>query len=309
MAQLVPERLYYGAGRSIPMTVTTPAGGAEVEIALFAPGATDPTERASAEAGRVDLAGLFPVLWTNQKPTLLYAQLIVGGEKVGSPVVLQPLLAPPRATATQSGGGFPSIQWSDRPGGAYSGLRAYVDQHVVLETSLGEIELRMRPDEAPNTAFNFTHLAEGGFYTDVIFHRIVPTLPDGNSFVIQVGDPGGRGDGGPGYNIDLERSKLPHDFGVVSMARTADPDSNGSQIFICLSRAGTARLDGLYTAFGETVRGADTIRAISSVPLADPQSGRPVEPPVIKSARLIPAPPFGTGPGPVKAEDAPAAPR
>lgn len=301
MAQLVPERLYYGAGRSIPMTVTTPEGGGEVEIALFAPGSTDPTERASAEAGRVDLAGLFPVLWTNQKPTLLYAQLIVGGEKVGSPVVLQPLLSPPYAVAGQRG-----PQWIERPDAAYSGLRAYVEQHVLLETSLGEIELRMRPDQAPNSAFNFMHLAEGGFYTDVIFHRVVPSLPDGSSFVIQVGDPGGRGDGGPGYLIDLEKSALPHDFGVVSMARTSDPNTNGSQIFICLSRAGTARLDGQYTAFGETVRGADTIRAISSVPLADTQSGRPVEPPVIKTARLIPAPPFGTGPGPVKAEDAPA---
>ncbi len=303
MGQLVPERLYYGAGRSIPMQVTVPEAGGDVEIALFAPGATTPTETASAEAGRVDLAGLFPVLWTNQSPKLLYAQLLVGGERIGAPVVLQPLLSPPVASAVQRAGGPPSIEWSER-GATYSGLRAYVDQHVILETSLGEIEIRLRPDQAPNTAYNFAELADGGLYTDVIFHRIVPALGDGSPFVIQVGDPTGRGDGGPGYNIDLERSSLPHDFGVVSMARTGDPNSNGSQIFICLSRAGTARLDGLYTAFGETVRGADAIQAIAGVPLADPQAGRPVEPPVIKTARLVPAPPFGTGPGPVKASDA-----
>lgn len=305
MAQLVPDRLYYGAGRSIPMTIEAPSGAGAVEIALFAPGAAEPSERASAEAGRVDLAGLFPVLWTTQKPALLYAQLIVDGAKVGSPVVLQPLLPPAQAMTSQTR----RIEWVERRDGPYSGLRAYVDQHVLLETSLGEIEIRMRPDQAPNTVYNFMDLVDGGFYTDVIFHRIVPSLPNGHSFVIQVGDPGGRGDGGPGYLIDLERSTLPHDFGVVSMARTADPNTNGSQIFICLSRQGTAPLDGDYCAFGQTVRGAEAIQAISAVPLADPGSGRPVEPPVIKSARLIPAPPFGEGPGPVQANAAAPAPR
>ncbi len=303
MGQLVPNRLYYGVGRSIPMTIEVPAEAkGEVEIALFEFGGEAPKEKVSAEAGRVDLAGLFPVLWTTQYPSLLYAQLIVDGAKIGSPVVLQPLTSPVYAM----GGGPQGIQWIERPDVVYSGLRAYVDQHVLLETSLGDIEIRMRPDKAPNTAFNFMHLADGGFYTDVIFHRIVPTLPDGNSFVIQAGDPGGRGDGGPGYMIDLEKSDLPHDFGVVSMARTNDPNTNGSQIFICLSRGGTARLDGQYTAFAETVRGADAITAIAAVPLASPQTGRPVEPPVIKNAKLVPAPPFGEGSGPVKPSDAPA---
>ncbi|KAA0215082.1 MAG: peptidylprolyl isomerase [Leptolyngbya sp. PLA3] len=179
----------------------------------------------------------------------------------------------------------------------FSGIRAYVEQHVVLDTTLGEIELKMRPDAAPNTVFNFMHLVEGEFYTDIIFHRIVPRARDGSPFVIQVGDPTGGGEGGPGYAVDLERSTLPHGFGVISMARSGDPDSNGSQVFICLSRAGTARLDGLYTAFGQSVRGGDVIQAIAATPVNE--QGRAVDPPVLRSARLVPAPPIGKGPEPL----------
>jgi peptidyl-prolyl cis-trans isomerase B (cyclophilin B) len=96
--------------------------------------------------------------------------------------------------------------------------------------------------------------------------------------------------------IDLENSDLPHDFGVISMARTADPNTNGSQIFLCLSRARTAMLDGKYVAFGVTVRGADALRELGAVPV---QGDRPVDPPMLKSARLVDAPPYGKGPGPV----------
>ncbi|MCB9861278.1 MAG: peptidylprolyl isomerase [Phycisphaeraceae bacterium] len=156
-----------------------------------------------------------------------------------------------------------------------------------MHTSKGDIELRLRPDQAPNTCWNFRHLVEGGFYTDIIFHRIV-----GPNFVIQAGDPTGMGSGGPGYNFDLEDSKLPHDFGVLSTARSGDPNSNGSQIFICLSRDGTNFLDGRYTSYGQTVRGFDVIREIAAVPV---NNQRPIDPPVWHSAELIDAPPYGTG--------------
>lgn len=312
LGQLTPERQYYGVNRPIPMTVSIPSGGeGEVEIALFdpvTPGAAAsekapaPREKAPAAAGRVDLAGLFPVLWTSIDPKVMYAQLMVGGKKIGSPVVLRPLLNPDYASGVNPDR---TIKWTGtREAQTYSGLRADVDQRVILETSLGEIEIALRPEMAPNTCASFTHLVAGGFYTDVIFHRIVPTLPDGHAFVIQGGDPAGKGSGGPGYMFDLEKSALPHDFGVLSMARTSDPNTNGSQFFLCLSREGTARLDGQYTAFGHAVRGADVIQAIASTPLADPQNGRPVTAPVIKSARLVPAPPVGEGPAPVKKSDA-----
>lgn len=173
----------------------------------------------------------------------------------------------------------------------FTGLRIYPERDVLLRTSLGEIRLAMRPDHAPNTVWNFLRLCEGGFYQDVVFHRIVPLTRAGDPFVIQAGDPTGTGNGGPGFWLPMEPSALPHDFGVISMARDVDPDSAGSQIFICLSRAGTARLDGHYCAFGSAVEGAETIRAIADVELADVATGRPQVPPVILEALLVPAPP------------------
>ncbi|GAB4385708.1 MAG: hypothetical protein Kow0022_12700 [Phycisphaerales bacterium] len=335
-AQIVPDRLYNGFKRSIPATVTVPAGRTgEVSIQLLTPGDVDAgiynvEAQAAAAAGKVDLATMFPMLWLDATPHLRYAQLVVGDEPIGPAIVLQPMLTPDRAElmalrtttdpatgravtvpvltndASQGRAMFESeqIELLRAAGRAvrdrqvtYSGIRAYVDRHVVLDTTLGEIELKMRPDAAPNTVYNFLHLVEGGFYTDIIFHRIVPRARNGAPFVIQVGDPTGEGEGGCGYMIDLENSSLPHAFGVISMARSSDPDTNGSQVFICLSREGTARLDGQYTSFGQTVRGADVIQAIAATPVD--QNGRAQDPPVLRSARLIDAPPIGTGPMPV----------
>ncbi|MCE7974251.1 MAG: peptidylprolyl isomerase [Leptolyngbya sp. PLA1] len=180
----------------------------------------------------------------------------------------------------------------------YTGLRIYRDQHAVLATSLGDVEFRLRPDQAPNTVATFRALAAGGFYTDVIFHRIAAVTRTGDPFVVQVGDPSGTGDGGPGFNIDLEDSRLPHDFGVLSMARNTDPNTNGSQVFICLSRAGTARLDGRYTAFAQAVRGAEVILALAASPVRE-GTDRPVEPPVLHTVKLTDAPPYGQAPPPV----------
>ncbi|MCH8822184.1 MAG: peptidylprolyl isomerase [Planctomycetes bacterium] len=160
-----------------------------------------------------------------------------------------------------------------------------------MHTSLGDIRLAMRPDQAPNTAWNFLELCAGGFYDGVVFHRVVPMTIAGDPFVIQAGDPTGSGNGGPGYWLPIEPSQLPHDFGVISMARDTPPDSAGSQFFICLSRAGTAALDGSYCAFGYAISGSETIQAIASVELADVSSGRPTDPPVIISATLIDSPP------------------
>ncbi len=187
----------------------------------------------------------------------------------------------------------------------FTGFLAYADARVVFDTEYGEIEIQLRPDAAPNTARNFRELAAGGFYRDTVFHRIVPLTPAGDPFVIQGGDPSGEGSGGPGWWLPMERSTLPHEFGVVSMARDTHPDSAGSQFFICLSRAGTARLDGSYTAFGQVVRGGDVVRRIAQVPLADASTGRPRQPPLLRDAWLVPAPPR-----PLRAADAstPAAP-
>src|SRR5262249_45827306 len=144
-----------------------------------------------------------------------------------------------------------------RPGrGICSGLRAYVDQVVRMETSAGAIDFRMRPDEAPNTVWSFLELCRGGVYPDVGLHRIAPVNATNHApFGIQGGDPvfghakEGVGEGGPGFAINLEQSGLPHDFGVISMARNPRfPNSAGSQFFIGLSREGTAHLDGKFAA-------------------------------------------------------------
>ena len=172
-----------------------------------------------------------------------------------------------------------------------TGLRLIPDDLVVVETDYGDMTLQMRWDAAPHTAENFSRLARNGYYRDVVFHRVVPYTGTGDPFVIQAGDPSGTGNGGPGTWLPMERSTLPHNFGVISMARDNDPDSAGSQFFLCLSREGTSRLDGSYTAFGETILGAGAIRSIASVELANPETGSPLRPPRILGMRLVPAPP------------------
>lgn len=277
---MIPQKLYYGVGRPILVNVNTPQDG-EAEIRLYRPGQPARTPHASATIpgrGEHDLAQLFPELWESSDPALFYAQPFQGGLQFGSPLVIQPLVSPPRARSAGQ-----QISWQAAPP-QVSGVRVYVERHAIIETSMGEITLRMRPDEAPNTVYSFLHLAENGFYDDVIFHRIIP------DFVVQGGDPTGTGSGGPGYNIDLERSQLPHDFGVVSMARSSDPDSNGSQIFICLTRERTSILDGRYTGFAEAVEGADVIRELGAVSTG--AGDRPVDPPVIRRVRIEPAPPY-----------------
>jgi peptidyl-prolyl cis-trans isomerase B (cyclophilin B) len=319
LAQLTPDRLYYGINRSIPMKVTLPEGKAgDLRIELFSSEQNDSVAKAAVEKGGVDLAALFPTLWTTKSPRLQYAQLVVGEERLGAPVVLQPMVNPmaamlyneplkqpwfidPKTTQPNFKPREGQVAWVSNETRTYTGIRAYVDKHVVFETSLGEIEFRLDSAAAPNTAYTVMHLVEGGFYTEVIFHRVVPRTLAGSPFVIQVGDPTGTGDGGPGFSIDLEPSTLQHDFGVISMARETEPNTNGSQVFVCLSREGTKALDGRYTAFGYAVRGAETILSIAATPLIPDEAGkdpknRPKDPPVLLRAKLVDAPPYGQAP-------------
>lgn len=130
---------------------------------------------------------------------------------------------------------------------------------------MGNITIRFWPEVAPNTVSNFKELCAAGFYDGTCFHRVV------KGFVIQGGDPSTLnrnavsewGSGGPGYTIPAEFNDRPHRLGVVSMARSSDPDSAGSQFFICLGDA--TFLDGRYTAFGEVVSGHDVLSKIGEV--------------------------------------------
>ena len=121
------------------------------------------------------------------------------------------------------------------------------------------------PDKAPNTVRNFISLANGGFYDGLIFHRCIP------GFMIQGGCPNGNGTGGPGYEIEGEFSgngfaanDMKHTTGVLSMARTMDPNSAGSQFFIMVAAA--PHLDGQYAAFGQVIQGTDVAIEISRAP-------------------------------------------
>ncbi|RMH03088.1 MAG: peptidylprolyl isomerase [Nitrospirae bacterium] len=138
--------------------------------------------------------------------------------------------------------------------------------HAIIKTKFGEMELVLFPKLAPKHVESFIKLAKSGFYNGTIFHRVIP------GFMIQGGDPNTKdpskrhlyGMGGPGYTLPAEFSNVPHERGIVSAARTADPNSAGSQFFIMVDRA--PHLDGQYTVFGEVIRGMEVADKIASQP-------------------------------------------
>jgi peptidyl-prolyl cis-trans isomerase B (cyclophilin B) len=150
---------------------------------------------------------------------------------------------------------------------------------IELDTTLGKITLDLLPEVAPNHCKNMIGLAKLGFYDGVLFHRII------KGFMIQGGCPLGTGTGNPGYSIKAEFNTTPHDAGVLSMARSNDPDSAGSQFFICLGRH--THLDRSYTAFGKTADDASlaVVRKIGEVKTDG--RDRPVSDVTIKSAKVI----------------------
>jgi peptidyl-prolyl cis-trans isomerase B (cyclophilin B) len=129
---------------------------------------------------------------------------------------------------------------------------------AVIETNMGMIKLKFYPDVAPNHCRNFIRLAKDGFYDNLIFHRVI------KGFMIQGGCPHGTGMGGPGWNVDAEFSQRKHLKGTLSMARSGDPNSAGSQFFICLEPQ--PRLDGKYTVFGQVIEGQDVVDKIGDLP-------------------------------------------
>ena len=146
----------------------------------------------------------------------------------------------------------------------YAGVTAKID------TSAGSMTLEFFPDKAPGHVENFVKLAEKGFYDGTVFHRTIP------GFMIQGGCPDGTGMGGPGYQIKAEFNDHKHTRGVLSMARSQDPNSAGSQFFICHGDANF--LDGQYTAFGQLVDGDDTLDKIATAPTQPGGEGsKPVE--------------------------------
>jgi peptidyl-prolyl cis-trans isomerase B (cyclophilin B) len=153
-----------------------------------------------------------------------------------------------------------------------------VNPIATIETTKGEMTLELWKDVAPGTVDNFTKLANDGFYDGTCFHRIMA------GFMIQGGDPQTKdqslqdlwGTGGPGHTIKAEFSDRPHVRGVISMARSSNPDSAGSQFFICLNDANF--LDGQYTAFGALSSGDNVLGDIGDTPVEASNSGENSKP-------------------------------
>src|SRR6266436_1886207 len=163
---------------------------------------------------------------------------------------------------------------------------------AVIKTSEGEMVVQFWTDAAPKTIESFKKLARSGFYDGTIFHRIV------KGFMIQGGDPNSKdpgkessyGEGGPGYKIKAEFNDRSHERGVISMARSSDPDSAGSQFFICLGSA--PRLDHQYTTFGKLIKGDDVLEKIGDTPVTRSNTGensKPTKRVVIESIKIVPA--------------------
>lgn len=135
---------------------------------------------------------------------------------------------------------------------------------VTIKTNEGTIQIELYPQVAPNTVNNFISLVKKGFYDGTIFHRVIP------GFMIQGGDPEGTGMGGPGYSIrgEFSSNRFPNDLkhtrGVLSMARSMNPNSAGSQFFLMVEDA--PHLDGEYAAFGKVISGMEEADRIVSVP-------------------------------------------
>ncbi|MDY7107995.1 MAG: peptidylprolyl isomerase [Planctomycetota bacterium] len=151
---------------------------------------------------------------------------------------------------------------------------------ATIATEFGDMTVELWNDVAPNHVENFLKLARDGFYDGLTFHRIIP------GFVIQGGCPKGDGTGGPGWNVEAEFNQRPHKPGTLSMARSSDPNSAGSQFFVCLTREKCQHLDGQYTGFGQVTDGMDVVKKIAAVE-ADPNTGRPDAPPKMTTVRPI----------------------
>ncbi len=144
-------------------------------------------------------------------------------------------------------------------------IKKMAETTAIIETRLGNIELKFFPEVAPNHVKNFIDLAKKGFYDGTVFHRVIP------GFMIQGGDPNSKsqdrskhGTGGPGHTLKADFSTKPHKRGTLSMARSSSPDSAGSQFFICVAPA--SFLDKQYTVFGEVVSGMEAVDKIVKEP-------------------------------------------
>ena len=268
---LVPQKVWFSPGQ--PLNVTNDSKSAVKLVMTDFKGTVLASSDSDVAAGKtVDLISIFPFLKRPGTYVLYAAGPTAGqlpGKFLGTPLVIE-------ARPSNAGDGYTGVMVT----------KIEPLDFVKMKTDDGSLEAIFYYDSAPNTVDNFLTLSAGGYYDGLVFHRIVP------DFVIQGGDPLGMiadhaGTGGPGYHVEAEFNDRPHEAGVLSMARSSDVNSAGSQFFICLDYANTQSLDHKYTGFGEVVSGMDTVKKIAATP-TDSQTQRPDKPPVIESVQVVP---------------------
>lgn len=181
----------------------------------------------------------------------------------------------------------PAPSTAPAPAPAAAPAARSTNEVAVITTSEGVMVLEFYPDVAPGHVANFKKLAKQGFYDGTCFHRVIP------GFMIQGGDPNTKNDGakdswgtgGPGWTINAEFNAKHHARGILSMARTSDPNSAGSQFFICHADAGN--LDGQYTVFGNLIKGFDVLDKIATTPTEAPD--RPLKRVNVDSIKIVSA--------------------
>ena len=199
------------------------------------------------------------------------------------------------SSATATEGTVPPVTTSSAAAEENKPMSQYENKVAEVHTSAGEIDIRFYPDVAPNHVKNFIDLAEKGFYNGSKFHRVIP------GFMIQGGDPNTIsgspstwGTGGSGKNVSAEFSSVSHKRGIVSMARSNDPDSASSQFFIVTNDS--TFLDKQYTVFGQVTKGMDVADKIVSAPKG--AQDRPNSPTSIDKIVIRDAKPEEQGPAP-----------
>lgn len=278
---ITPTKSWFAPSQPLTVQVKSAPAGTRLVMANFVGkpvSSVGPTEVAGD--GLVDLKKWFPAIGTSPDTYLLYA-VKTGGKDVTA-FLGTPLVVDVREDERRAGSG-PMV----------TNVRPL--EYAVINTNAGPMTVMFYYDAAPHTVDNFITLVRGGFYDGLTFHRIVP------GFVIEGGDPTGTGTGGPGYHIQAEFNDRGHLAGVLSMARSHDPneaagampraefaDSAGSQFFICLDYTTTRNLDHRYTSFGRVIDGMEVVNAIAKTPIADQHTGRPAVPQVIQSIQVFP---------------------
>ena len=263
-----PTSYLSGKPFRVMIDVTVPEGGSTVPGWLFTPAAFSVDGKAISQRedrGTIQLPegaeiqvplDLGPHLEVEGNFELMFA----AGFATGEPVAVRLLRPAPE--------GLDFMQMPVEELGNY---------HMLLQTNRGDLEVEMWPETAPNHVRNYLDLAYTGFYDGTTFHRVIP------GFMIQGGDPTGKGSGNGPRVLKAEFSKVKHERGVLSAARTGDPNSASCQFFVC--HAAAPHLDGQYSAFGKLVNGFETLDAIATTPRD--RTDRPNEPQRILSASVI----------------------